>query len=508
LRRLAPLALFSWALACWCATMVRNVVDTSYYELFDLSPDATAAQIKKAYYARARSCHPDKHPGDAAKEQEFKALSEAYQTLFDEERRAVYDAMGREGLQGESVYSDPKQVFAAVFGGPEFEPWIGEIAAAAVVDEELQAPLKAAQVRAAENHAKLLGLIRSGAPPDEVAACRDVQRALMAVEDQARQELADGAARVQRANVSSCAEHLEALIAPYVAAALHSDAADEQTRQLARIVFEEQLVKERDRLKRCSMGEQLLQTLGYAYVRQTQKVRGKRGEGAQRLGGVYEQVVHSVHNLSEATSAIGTAVGMASDAWRLARDARPETLPEKRLSDVQRAELEERVRRRTMDMAWAMTRHHVERTARAVVDHVLGRAYANAGDRKSDGKSSMESGVESGVDGGVGGGAAVDVTDGAALPTPISPAELNARAEALLLIGAIFSNERPHETVERAVDGLHKLATRANDVTNEAKERAQRLWGNLLTAAAPSERRTDAPPESVGAFFRELGKWK
>ena len=50
----------------------RQVVDTYYYDLFELSPDATAAQIKKAYYARAKTCHPDKFPGDSAKEQEFK----------------------------------------------------------------------------------------------------------------------------------------------------------------------------------------------------------------------------------------------------------------------------------------------------------------------------------------------------------------------------------------------------------------------------------------------------
>ena len=62
--------------------MARKAVDTSYYDLFGLKPDCTSAQIKKAYYQKAKQCHPDKFPDDPSKEAEFKELSEAYQTLF------------------------------------------------------------------------------------------------------------------------------------------------------------------------------------------------------------------------------------------------------------------------------------------------------------------------------------------------------------------------------------------------------------------------------------------
>ena len=157
---------------------LRKAVDTAFYDLFGLSPDATSAQIKRAYYKRARECHPDKHPNDAEKEAEFKQLSQAYQTLFDEERRAVYDAFGRDGMQSDDSYADPCQVFAAVFGGPEFEPWVGVLGAA--VDEELQAPLQAAQQRGSDNHAKLIALIKARAPADEIEATRAVQRTLQA----------------------------------------------------------------------------------------------------------------------------------------------------------------------------------------------------------------------------------------------------------------------------------------------------------------------------------------
>ena len=69
--------------------MAARAIDTTYYDRFGLPPSASSAQIKKAYYEKARSCHPDKHPGDAAKEAEFKDLSEAYQTLIDEEGRTL-----------------------------------------------------------------------------------------------------------------------------------------------------------------------------------------------------------------------------------------------------------------------------------------------------------------------------------------------------------------------------------------------------------------------------------
>ena len=292
----------------------RKVVDTAFYDLFGLGPDATSAQLKKAYYQRARECHPDKHPGDPEKEAQFKTLSEAYQTLFDEERRAVYDTFGRDGMQSAETYADPRQVFAAVFGGPEFEPWVGTLGA--VVDEEVQAPLQAAQKRVNENHAKLIGLIKARAPQDEIQATREVQKSLQQVEDAALAAVREAADRIQRENVDRCAAALEARIAPFVAAALAGAEVDEAARSLASETFVQGITEEGYTLRRCSMGEQMLQALGYAYVRQAQKVRGKHAAGAARLGGLYETARHGVHNISEGVSAVGSAARMAGDVYR------------------------------------------------------------------------------------------------------------------------------------------------------------------------------------------------
>ena len=118
--------------------MPRNVVDTTFYDLLGVGVDATPAALKKSYYRLARECHPDKH-ADPAKAAQFQELSNAYQTLFDEERRATYDAFGQDSSQNADAYADPKQVFAATFGGPEFEPWVGILGASC--DEQLQAAL-------------------------------------------------------------------------------------------------------------------------------------------------------------------------------------------------------------------------------------------------------------------------------------------------------------------------------------------------------------------------------
>ena len=64
-----------------------------FYKTLDVSKDASAEEIKKAYRKLARANHPDSHPGDQAAEDRFKAVSEAYGVLGDPEKRRKYDEM-------------------------------------------------------------------------------------------------------------------------------------------------------------------------------------------------------------------------------------------------------------------------------------------------------------------------------------------------------------------------------------------------------------------------------
>lgn len=77
----------------------------NYYEMLGLSPKCTPEEIKKAYRKKAHEYHPDKNPGDKAKEDLFKEISTAYETLSNPERRERYDLTLniRPGMRPEDV---------------------------------------------------------------------------------------------------------------------------------------------------------------------------------------------------------------------------------------------------------------------------------------------------------------------------------------------------------------------------------------------------------------------
>jgi curved DNA-binding protein CbpA len=66
-----------------------------FYDLLDVSADASQDEIKRAYRAKARQYHPDVNDDDRA-EQQFKAVRRAYEVLTDEEERAAYHRLGHE----------------------------------------------------------------------------------------------------------------------------------------------------------------------------------------------------------------------------------------------------------------------------------------------------------------------------------------------------------------------------------------------------------------------------
>jgi molecular chaperone DnaJ len=67
--------------------------EKDFYAILGVPTDADAAAIKKAYRKLARTLHPDAKPGDAAAEQRFKEIGEAYAVLSDPEERRQYDAI-------------------------------------------------------------------------------------------------------------------------------------------------------------------------------------------------------------------------------------------------------------------------------------------------------------------------------------------------------------------------------------------------------------------------------
>ncbi len=70
------------------------------YEALGVAEDASEAEIRSAYKKLAIRFHPDKNPGDAAAEERFKELTQAYEVLTDAKKRQAYDARLRGGFAG------------------------------------------------------------------------------------------------------------------------------------------------------------------------------------------------------------------------------------------------------------------------------------------------------------------------------------------------------------------------------------------------------------------------
>jgi molecular chaperone DnaJ len=89
-----------------------------YYEILEVSRDASPDDIKRAYRKLALKYHPDRSPGDKDAADKFREAAEAYEVLSNEDKRRIYDRFGHEGLQrsGYRGFTGPEDIFRA-FGG-------------------------------------------------------------------------------------------------------------------------------------------------------------------------------------------------------------------------------------------------------------------------------------------------------------------------------------------------------------------------------------------------------
>ncbi len=95
-----------------------------YYEILSIERTASGDQIKRSYRKLAMKYHPDRNPGNAAAESQFKECAEAYEVLSDPGKRQRYDQFGHAGLKGQAGHDfshmnagDIFSMFDDIFGG-------------------------------------------------------------------------------------------------------------------------------------------------------------------------------------------------------------------------------------------------------------------------------------------------------------------------------------------------------------------------------------------------------
>lgn len=123
---------------------ILTLAKKSHYEVLSISKDADSEQIKKAYRKLALKYHPDKNSAPSA-EAAFKAISTAFDTLSDPQKREIYDQYGHDNdtvnhtngsggggpggfpFRGGGQEVSPEEIFNMFFqgAGPGFQAHFG-----------------------------------------------------------------------------------------------------------------------------------------------------------------------------------------------------------------------------------------------------------------------------------------------------------------------------------------------------------------------------------------------
>ncbi|MGD1836793.1 MAG: DnaJ domain-containing protein [Nitrososphaeraceae archaeon] len=75
----------------------------SYYEILNVSVDATEVEIKKSYRTLVKKYHPDKNRKNKYDDEIIKKLNAAFEILSDKKKRSAYDKLQEKQLNSSTI---------------------------------------------------------------------------------------------------------------------------------------------------------------------------------------------------------------------------------------------------------------------------------------------------------------------------------------------------------------------------------------------------------------------
>ncbi|OMJ25721.1 putative J domain-containing protein [Smittium culicis] len=350
----------------------ENPIETEYYEWLNVSHQATASEIKKAYYVLALKYHPDKNPAPEA-ETKFKQISQAYQTLSDPKKRSDYNMYGSK-IEQEGASIDPTFFFNMMFGGGKFTSIIGELNIIkdmnTVIEEnenseELQSNSKTqsqGKIEHAPGNSSNLSIPGSASESAALTAeKKEAEKQKKKLEKKKKKEAerikAEKAALINEQRVAELSENLKKKVSIYVE---NNNPNDTEAIE----AFRKQIEIEADQLKYESFGVELLHAIGHIYHFKANKFQEKN-EFMGSIRGVYQ-------SFKETGEIIGGAYTIIKAAMDLQRTyAQLQEAEKNGLSDEMRAKLEEEAMRKGLEAMWRGGKLEIESILREVCDAVL-----------------------------------------------------------------------------------------------------------------------------------------
>lgn len=348
------------------------VKDTEYYDLLGVSPDASDADIKKAYRKMALKYHPDKNPGEDA-QAKFQEIGQLYQVLKDAELRKNYDEFGKESSVPEEGFEDPSEFFAMVFGGELFQDWIGELtmmkdltAASEIFEETDDNSVATESVNESTDVAHRSGdstvntsSTHSGSkkPSGEPV---DIRKKISAEQREKLIQLREEQKIAKRKKVEELSDKLLSRINILIDTPNGRDIDENLINNLKK-----QLAKEIDDMKMQSFGLQILHLMGKTYIFKASSFIKSQKLLTGKFSKLFTSVKQKTTNAKSYIDILSTAIDAKSTMEDFSK------FEESQLDDYQRLEMERTMTGKVLATAWSSSKYEITTTLNKVCEKIL-----------------------------------------------------------------------------------------------------------------------------------------